>query len=89
MQWSDARKIIASNPEVKAELLKNELEYKLIEEVIAARIEHNLTQKQLADLVGTKQSNISRFENGNANPSIEFLKKIALALNKKVEIHLV
>lgn len=89
MDWKEAKKIIASNPEVALELEKNELEYQLIAEVIRARIERNLTQKELADLIGTKQSNISRFENGNSNPSIDFLKKIADALDKKIEIHLV
>jgi predicted transcriptional regulator len=89
MEWKEAKKIISSNPEVALELQKNELEYQLISEVIKARIEKNITQKDLATLIGTKQSNISRFENGNANPSIEFLKKIADALDKTIEIHLV
>lgn len=89
MDWKKAKEIISSNPAVAEELRKNEVEYQLISEVIRARIEKNLTQKDLANIIGTKQSNISRFENGNANPSIEFLKKIADALDKKIEFHLI
>jgi len=89
MDWKKAKNIISSDPEVAKELKQNELEYQLISEVIKARIEKKITQKDLAELIGTKQSNISRFENGNANPSIDFLKKVADALDKKIEIHLI
>ena len=89
MDWKKAKNIISSDPEVAIELKQNELEYQLISEVIKARIEKNITQKDLATMIGTKQSNISRFENGNANPSIDFLKKVADALDKKIEIHLI
>lgn len=39
-----------------------------------------LTQKQLGDLCGMADSAIRRYENGNANPKIETLQKIADAL---------
>jgi transcriptional regulator with XRE-family HTH domain len=54
-----------------------------------ARQEKNLTQKDLAELVGTKQSNISRLESGNYNPTLEFLNKIAKAIGKELEIRIV
>jgi len=89
MKWSKAKEIILKNKEVKNELKKNEAEYKIIEEIITARIEKNLTQKNLAELVGTKQSNISRLESGNYNPTIDFLQKIATAMDKKLEVRIV
>lgn len=89
MKWEDARKVIASDPEVAKALEENELEYQVIREIIKARIEKNLTQKQLADLVGTQQSNISRLESGNYNPSLDFLDKIARALDKRIQLNLV
>jgi predicted transcriptional regulator len=46
---------------------------KLIEEIITAGQEKNLTQKDLAEPVGTRQSNISRLESGNYNPTLDFL----------------
>jgi predicted transcriptional regulator len=89
MKWDDAKKKILQNEEVLKELRNNEAEYKIIEEIIAARQEKNLTQKDLAELVGTKQSNISRLESGNYNPTLEFLNKIARAIGKKLEIRIV
>lgn len=88
MKWSDAKKELLQNPELVKELEKNELEYQLISEFIQARIDKKMTQTDLAKLTGTKQSNISRFESGNYNPSLEFLEKVATALGKKLKIDL-
>jgi DNA-binding XRE family transcriptional regulator len=89
MKWNEAKKIILRNDEVHKELKNNEAEYKVIEEIIMARREKNLTQKELAELVGTKQSNISRLESGNYNPSLEFLNKIAMAMGKELEVKII
>ena len=89
MNWNKAKEIILKNEEVQNELKKNEAEYKIIEEIILARKEKNLTQKDLAELVGTKQSNISRLESGNYNPTIDFLNKIASAIGKQLEVRIV
>jgi len=89
MNWSKAKDIILKNEEVQKELKMNEAEYKIIEEIIMARKEKNLTQKDLAELIGTKQSNISRFESGNYNPSLEFLNKIAQAVGKELEVRII
>jgi len=86
MNWSKAKSIILKNDEVQNELKMNEAEYKIIEEIIMARKEKNLTQKGLAQLIGTRQSNISRLESGNYNPTLDFLKKIAQAMDKKLEV---
>ena len=89
MNWSNAKTIILKNDEVQKELKRNEAEYKIIEEIIMARKEKNLTQKDLAKIIGTRQSNISRFERGNYNPSLEFLNKIANAMGKELEVRIV
>ena len=89
MNWSKAKTIILKNDEVQKELKKNEAEYKIIEEIILARKEKNLSQKDLAELIGTRQSNISRLERGNYNPSLDFLKKIAHAMGKELEVRIV
>ena len=89
MEWSKAKEIILKNKEVQKEYELMEAEYKIIEEIIMARREKNLTQKGLAELIGTKQSNISRLESGNYNPSMDFLQKIATAMGKKLEVRMV
>ena len=46
-----------------------------------------LSQQQLAELVGMESlNNISKLENGNANPSISTLQKLAKGLGKKLVI---
>lgn len=64
---------------------------KIIRESVAkdlklVRKEQGMTQEHLAELVGTKKSNISRFESGRYNPSLEFLAKVASGLGKQIEI---
>jgi len=86
MKWSEAKGIILENDEVRNEIKMNEAEYKIIEDIISTRMERNLTQKDLAELVGTRQSNISRLESGNYNPSLGFLQKVASAMGKKLEV---
>ena len=89
MKWNEAKAIILKNKEVQNELEKNEAEYKIIEEIILARREKKLTQKGLAELIGTRQSNISRLESGNYNPSLDFLQKVASAMGKRLEVRIV
>ena len=60
--------------------------YEAISLVIKNRLKKKMTQKDLADRIGTKQANISRFENGQINPSLEFLAKLAQAMDMKVDI---
>jgi transcriptional regulator with XRE-family HTH domain len=43
----------------------------------------------LAELIGTRQSNISRLESGNYNPSLDLLIRIAQAMDKKLEVRIV
>lgn len=62
--------------------------YKIISDIIGERIRQDLTQEELADRIGTKKSNISRFESGNQNPSLDFLVRVAKALGKTVKIQL-
>ncbi|MBI2824796.1 MAG: XRE family transcriptional regulator [Planctomycetia bacterium] len=55
-----------------------------------ARNKAELTQKELARLVGTKQSVIARLENADYDGhSLTMLNRIAAALNKRVDIRLV
>ena len=53
-----------------------------------ARKSLHLTQEVLADMAGTKKSNISRMESGKYNPSLDFLVKVANSMGKEINIHL-
>ena len=74
------------DPEIKAEYDRLGPEYEIIEAIIRKRLEKGLSQKQLAEKMGTKQSALSRLESGNYNPSLAFLKKVATALDAKLQI---
>ena len=58
-------------------------------QIARLRILRGLTQTQLAELVGTRQPSIARLENGSSVPSISFLKKVAAALDARIEVKLV
>lgn len=51
-----------------------------------ARKERGMSQRELAEEIGTAQSNISRIEKGDQNISSELLYKIAKALNKELVV---
>ena len=63
------------------------LRYEVVAQLKAARKEKDLTQEELAKKVGTKKSNISRFESGRYNPSLDFLIKVAGSLGKELQIN--
>ena len=80
--------VLFGNPTLCAEYEALAPQYEVIDAVISARMEQNITQAELAERANMKQSNISRFESGNYNPSIEFLQKLAGALGKSLQISL-
>jgi predicted transcriptional regulator len=62
--------------------------YEIKSQLIKIRSEMGISQIQLAEMTGTKQSAISRLESGDYNPSIEFLSKIASALGKELHVEI-
>ena len=65
-----------------AEWERQSPEREYIKAIIAARMELNLTQKELASRTGIRQSNISRIENGNSSPTVATLQQIKRAVFK-------
>ena len=74
------------NPEFKKEWDNLEVEFQIIKAIMGGRNEKHMTQKQLSSLTGISQGDISKIENGNANPSIHTLKRIANALDKEIRL---
>ena len=90
MNWKEAKKVLLEeDPLLKEELLKLEPKYQLIEKIIELRKENKLTQTDLAYRINDKQANSARLENGNSNPSLEKLLKIAKGLNAELKIDLI
>jgi predicted transcriptional regulator len=86
MKFKDHIKEQLKDPEFRSEYEALEPEYEIIRQIIRARSELNMTQKELAERTGIKQSNISRLERGTYNPSLSSLKKVAHGLNKELHI---
>lgn len=89
---SDLKKYIErqmDDPEFAEEYETIRPEYEAIRAVIAARLECNMTQKELAEKTGIRQSNISRIENGTSSPTVDTLARIAAGMGKQLKIEFV
>lgn len=75
--------------ELRKEYDALEPEFAIIQAMIDARKEAGYTQKELSERSGIAQSDISKLENGNANPSIKTLQRLAMALGRTLKIEFV
>ena len=90
---SDAVEILSRktgiNPDTNPEMLQIAEDYRVAQMIYDARTEAGLTQKELAQAVGTTQSVISQLESAEyKGRSLTMLERIAKALNRRVEIRL-
>ena len=65
---------------------RTEAAYQVTRELIRARIDGKISQRELAKKANTTQAVLSRIENMTVSPSIGLLQKIAQALDKKLEV---
>lgn len=89
---SDFRKHLErslQDPEFKKEWDVQAAERKIMRQIVSIRVEEGITQQELAARCGMKPANLCRLENGNGNPSVATLTKIADGLGRKLEISLV
>lgn len=78
--WNDPSFI---SPERKATI---DFNVELIEKIIEIRKQSGLSQKELAERCGVKQSAIARLEKMKATPQIDTLLKILIPLGYKLAI---
>jgi len=86
---SDFRKHLEEklkDPGFAAEWEKERPEREYIKAIVAARTEQDITQKELAEKTGLRQSNISRIETGRCSPTIATLQQIAEGLGKTLHL---
>lgn len=78
---------IAADPELAAAVAREHLKASVAMEIYAARTAARLTQKQLAELIGTQQSVIARLENADyRGHSLVMLQKVAEATGRLLEV---
>lgn len=77
--------------EVREEYEALNLAYDLRKKLIALRKAAGLTQEELAEILQTQKSNISRLENVNSpsSPKLSTIEEYAQAVGYKVEINFV
>lgn len=68
------------------EIAQSDLRVALIGEVIKARKEKGITQRELEEMSGVKQPVIARIENGNSMPNLSTIMKILNSLGKTLYI---
>jgi len=86
--YEEVKKRWMKNLSFKKEYEALRPKYEIIDAIIALRLEKGITQEALAKKVGTAQANISRVEVGKVTPTIDFLQKLAEALDAKLKITL-
>lgn len=74
------------DPEFREEFEALQPEHAVIQAIIDARRNSGLTQKELSERTGIAQGDISKLENGNANPSIRTLQRLASAMGMTLKI---
>lgn len=86
LTWTEHRKELLKDPAALKAYQGFQPEFAIIRKIIQARVKDGITQAELAKKMRTKQSAISRLESGRANPSLNFLQRLAKALNSRLEI---
>ena len=93
MTHEELKQKTLQNKNVKKEYDDLELEFQLLNEMLTARKEAGLNQSQVAELMGTKQTSITRLESalsaGDHSPSLATLKKYASAVGCHLDIRFV
>ena len=77
------------DPAIRKEYDALQPERAIIQAIIDARRDSGLTQKELSQRTGITQSDISKMEKGNANPSIRTLQRLASGMGKILRIEFV
>ena len=80
--WTDIRNDLFTQEEIAA----TDLRVAIISELIRARKELGISQKQLEELSGVKQPVIARIETGKSTPQLDTLLKILGCLEKTLAI---
>ena len=80
--WADVRAELFTPEEIAA----SDLRVAIMSELIKARNENNISQRELEQLSGVKQPIISRMESGATSPQLDTVLKVLGALGKTLYV---
>ena len=82
-----ARKM--ADPEYAREYEALAPEFEIVNQLVALRIKRQMSQRDLAAKLGTQQPSIARFERRRVATDLDFLRRVADALDADVTVSLV
>jgi len=88
-KWNEYLNEHLRDPVVRSEWDDLEPEFAIIHAIIDARVNAGITQKQLSERTGIAQADISKMKNGDANPSLKTLKRLATAMNTTLKVEFI
>ena len=88
-KWEDFEKELMVKPGFRKAYEDLQPEFAVIQAVIDARVKKKMSQAELAKRMKTGQAVISRLESGKAKPSVSLLKRLADAIDARLEIRFI
>lgn len=83
-------RLTGDDPELREMIAEEAVNAQVARMIYDARMAAGLTQKQLADMIGSQQSVIARLEDADyEGHSLSMLRRIAEALDQKLEVRFV
>ena len=83
-------RITGGDPDLREQIAEAKINFRVAQLIHGARTAAGMTQRQLADLIGTKQSVIARLEDADyEGHSLTMLSRIAEALHQRLEVRFV
>jgi ribosome-binding protein aMBF1 (putative translation factor) len=83
-------RVVGDDADLRRQVEEEKLHVRVAEMIFEARVRAGLTQAELAHLVGTTQSVISRLEDADyEGHSLSMLQRIAEALHQRLEVRFV
>ena len=80
------RRLLVYTEKIQERMLNHSSE--IIKKLVEERHRQNMTQQEIADIMGVLPSNLARFESGSRIPTLVVLEKYANALGKHIDIEI-
>jgi len=88
MKFEDFLNELRQDPDYVAAEEERRPFWEIANAVLRLRLAKGWSQSELARRAGTKQANISKLENGLANPTVDFLRRVAQALETELTVRI-
>lgn len=88
MQHNADYMVKSNDKDILVEVDRKNAHKEIIKKFVECRKEQRITQMELARRTGISQPNITRFESGRYNPSLDMMLRIAEALDVQLSIKL-